>query len=159
MSTHAAVSASLSPVADAYMSDSRKLIDRMMYDHRSLSTSTLVPTPTLPPPGLVPPATSAHRATMHGAELADCGDRTPSAAYNTGLGSGTTGSILGGASAVPASFGFSQEQVACVCEVLQNSGNVERLARFLWSLPACEHLHKNENVIQAKVSNQRVAYL
>jgi len=49
-------------------------------------------------------------------------------------------------------FGFTQEQVACVCEVLQNSGNVERLARFLWSLPACEHLHKNENVLQAKVS-------
>jgi len=40
--------------------------------------------------------------------------------------------------------------VACVCEVLQNSGNVERLARFLWSLPACEHLHKNESVLKAK---------
>ena len=40
--------------------------------------------------------------------------------------------------------------MACVCEVLQNSGNVERLARFLWSLPACEHLHKNESVLKAK---------
>ena len=48
------------------------------------------------------------------------------------------------------SFGFTQEQVACVCEVLQNSGNIERLARFLWSLPACEHLHKNESVLKAK---------
>lgn len=47
-------------------------------------------------------------------------------------------------------FGFTQEQVACVCEVLQNSGNVDRLARFLWSLPACEHLHKNESVLKAK---------
>ncbi|ELU17231.1 hypothetical protein CAPTEDRAFT_180303 [Capitella teleta] len=47
-------------------------------------------------------------------------------------------------------FGFTQEQVACVCEVLQNSGNIERLARFLWSLPACEHLHKNESVLKAK---------
>ena len=28
-----------------------------------------------------------------------------------------------------ASFGFTQEQVACVCEVLEQSGNIERLAR------------------------------
>ena len=48
------------------------------------------------------------------------------------------------------SFGFTQEQVACVCEVLQQSGNIERLGRFLWSLPACEHLHKNESVLKAK---------
>ena len=48
------------------------------------------------------------------------------------------------------SFGFTQEQVACVCEVLQQGGNIERLARFLWSLPACEHLHKNESVLKAK---------
>uniref|UniRef100_A0A8C3CUM2 SIX homeobox 2 n=1 Tax=Cairina moschata TaxID=8855 RepID=A0A8C3CUM2_CAIMO len=42
------------------------------------------------------------------------------------------------------------EQVACVCEVLQQGGNIERLGRFLWSLPACEHLHKNESVLKAK---------
>ncbi|KAL5008918.1 hypothetical protein ScPMuIL_014499 [Solemya velum] len=48
------------------------------------------------------------------------------------------------------SFGFTQEQVACVCEVLQQGGNIDRLARFLWSLPSCEHLHKNESVLKAK---------
>lgn len=48
------------------------------------------------------------------------------------------------------SFGFTQEQVACVCEVLQQSGNIERLGRFLWSLPSCEPLHKNESVLKAK---------
>lgn len=48
------------------------------------------------------------------------------------------------------SLGFTQEQVACVCEVLQQSGDIERLARFLWSLPACELLHKNESVLKAK---------
>jgi hypothetical protein len=47
-------------------------------------------------------------------------------------------------------FGFTQEQVACVCEVLQKSGNNDRLARFLWSLPACEDLQKNESVLKAK---------
>ena len=48
------------------------------------------------------------------------------------------------------SFGFTQEQVACVCEVLQQGGNIERLARFLWSLPGCDQLHKNESVLKAK---------
>ena len=56
----------------------------------------------------------------------------------------------GGNHGVLPSFGFTQEQVACVCEVLQNSGNIDRLARFLWSLPACEHLHQNESVLKAK---------
>ncbi|CAK9293805.1 unnamed protein product [Gordionus sp. m RMFG-2023] len=48
-------------------------------------------------------------------------------------------------------FGFTQDQIACVCEVLQQSGNIERLARFLWSLPReCPHLHSNESVLKAK---------
>lgn len=65
----------------------------------------------------------------------------------TGLTSGcpnpTSPTLLG-------SFGFTQEQVACVCEVLQQSGNIDRLGRFLWSLPACELLQKNESVLKAK---------
>lgn len=48
------------------------------------------------------------------------------------------------------SFGFTQEQVACVCEVLQQSGNIERLGRFLWSLPQCDKLQLNESVLKAK---------
>lgn len=48
------------------------------------------------------------------------------------------------------SFGFTQEQVACVCEVLQQSNSIDRLSRFLWSLPPCDHLHKNESVLKAK---------
>jgi len=51
---------------------------------------------------------------------------------------------------VTASFGFTQEQVACVCEVLQSAGQVDRLTRFLSSLPACQHLHQNESVLKAK---------
>ncbi|XP_058799671.1 homeobox protein SIX1-like isoform X2 [Phymastichus coffea] len=48
------------------------------------------------------------------------------------------------------SFGFTQEQVACVCEVLQQAGSVDRLARFLWSLPECARLRKNESVLKAQ---------
>ncbi|UYV63949.1 SIX2 [Cordylochernes scorpioides] len=42
------------------------------------------------------------------------------------------------------------DQVACVCEVLQQSGHIERLGRFLWSLPACDHLQGHESVLKAK---------
>ncbi|KAH9375604.1 hypothetical protein HPB48_009048 [Haemaphysalis longicornis] len=60
------------------------------------------------------------------------------------------GPSVGATPSMLPSFGFTQEQVACVCEVLQQSGNIERLGRFLWSLPACEHLQKNESVLKAK---------
>ena len=43
---------------------------------------------------------------------------------------------------------FSPEQVSCVCEALQQSGNIERLARFLWSLPPSELLRGNEAVLK-----------
>ncbi|XP_043684532.1 homeobox protein SIX2-like isoform X2 [Vespula pensylvanica] len=86
------------------------------------------------------------------------------AAAVTSYGTGTTGttsnyspqdspaSSAGGATnngQLP-TFGFTQEQVACVCEVLQQAGSVERLGRFLWSLPACTRLHRNESVLKAK---------
>ncbi|NP_001158378.1 SIX homeobox 3 [Saccoglossus kowalevskii] len=49
---------------------------------------------------------------------------------------------------------FSPLQVASVCETLEESGDIERLARFLWSLPVapgtCEALNKNESVLRAR---------
>nr|AST12254.1 transcription factor Six3/6 [Balanoglossus misakiensis] len=49
---------------------------------------------------------------------------------------------------------FSPQQVASVCETLEESGDIERLARFLWSLPVapgtCEALNKNESVLRAR---------
>ncbi|XP_078419453.1 homeobox protein SIX6 isoform X1 [Cetorhinus maximus] len=49
---------------------------------------------------------------------------------------------------------FSPQQVAGVCETLEESGDIERLGRFLWSLPvapaACEALNKNESVLRAR---------
>ena len=47
---------------------------------------------------------------------------------NGGHGSGSVGGPGSGAGNMP-SFGFTQEQVACVCEVLQQGGNIDRLAR------------------------------
>jgi len=49
---------------------------------------------------------------------------------------------------------FTAQQVAQVCETLEESGDIERLGRFLWSLPvnpsACEALNKNETVLRAR---------
>uniref|UniRef100_A0A182PC72 Homeobox domain-containing protein n=1 Tax=Anopheles epiroticus TaxID=199890 RepID=A0A182PC72_9DIPT len=37
-----------------------------------------------------------------------------------------------------------------ICLVLQQAGNVERLGRFLWSLPQCDKLQLHESVLKAK---------
>ncbi|CAH1790937.1 unnamed protein product [Owenia fusiformis] len=49
---------------------------------------------------------------------------------------------------------FTPQQVAQVCETLEESGDIERLGRFLWSLPvnpgALEALNKCESVLRAR---------
>lgn len=48
-------------------------------------------------------------------------------------------------------FQFTQEQVACVCEVLQQVGDIKRLGRFLWSLPSnIDPIQNNESVLKAR---------
>ncbi|KAK3092539.1 hypothetical protein FSP39_004135 [Pinctada imbricata] len=50
------------------------------------------------------------------------------------------------------SMTFSPEHVACVCEALQQKGDIERLARFLWSLPPSELLRGSEAVLKARAT-------
>nr|XP_056707184.1 homeobox protein SIX4-like [Euleptes europaea] len=50
----------------------------------------------------------------------------------------------------PSSLALSAEQVACVCEALEQGGHLERLARFLWSLPAGGRLGGHESVLRAR---------
>ncbi|XP_055603700.1 homeobox protein SIX3 [Uranotaenia lowii] len=49
---------------------------------------------------------------------------------------------------------FSASQVATVCETLEESGDIERLARFLWSLPVAHpnvtELDRSEAVLRAR---------
>lgn len=51
---------------------------------------------------------------------------------------------------------FTPEQVARVCENLEETGDIERLGRFLWSLPAAvpgsasEALNRHESVMRAR---------
>ena len=63
------------------------------------------------------------------------------------------------AAALPAMFPlptlhFTPAQVAKVCETLEESGDIERLGRFLWSIPvnpsACEALNKHESILRAR---------
>eukprot|EP00794_Sanderia_malayensis_P020300 gene20300-22289_t len=53
-----------------------------------------------------------------------------------------------------ASLPFSPCQIARVCETLEECGDVERLSRFLWSLPSSpdvyDLLHSNECVLRAR---------
>ncbi|XP_018417561.1 PREDICTED: homeobox protein SIX4 [Nanorana parkeri] len=50
----------------------------------------------------------------------------------------------------PYTLAFSTEHVACVCEALQQGGDLDRLARFLWSLPQSELLRGNESILKAR---------
>ncbi|XP_014218405.1 homeobox protein SIX4-like [Copidosoma floridanum] len=76
---------------------------------------------------------------------------------NTAVQANTGAGNNAGANGQVPAFGFTQEQVACVCEtmvssvqVLQQAGSVDRLARFLWSLPECSRLRENESVLKAQ---------
>lgn len=39
-------------------------------------------------------------------------------------------------------------QVQCLCEALQQKGDVEKLATFLWSLPTSDLFRTNESVLR-----------
>ncbi|KAM6203026.1 homeobox protein SIX4 isoform 2-T2 [Rhynchocyon petersi] len=54
------------------------------------------------------------------------------------------------AAAARTPLAFSPDHVACVCEALQQGGNLDRLARFLWSLPQSDLLRGNESLLKAR---------
>ncbi|XP_067941291.1 homeobox protein SIX6-like [Watersipora subatra] len=67
---------------------------------------------------------------------------------------GVTSQAAAAASLTLPLFNFQPSQVAQVCETLEESGDLERLGRFLWSLPVnpliCDALNKNESVLRAR---------
>jgi homeobox protein SIX3/6 len=81
------------------------------------------------------------------------------AAAAAAYGSGHGGMSAAHSAAAAAMFmlptlNFTVTQVAAVCETLEESGDIERLGRFLWSLPVahpnCADLSKNESVLRAR---------
>ncbi|EZA58435.1 hypothetical protein DMN91_007805 [Ooceraea biroi] len=55
---------------------------------------------------------------------------------------------------------FTPQQISCMCEVLSQSQEIEKLSRFLWSLPPAELLRGDESVLMARatVAFHRGAY-
>ncbi|XP_059481911.1 homeobox protein six1a [Neocloeon triangulifer] len=45
---------------------------------------------------------------------------------------------------------FSSDQIACICEALQQAGDTSKLTSFLWSLPPTELLRGHEAVLRAR---------
>ncbi len=70
-----------------------------------------------------------------------------------GGGPGGPGGLIPPPPALP-TLNFSVSQVATVCETLEESGDIERLGRFLWSLPVAHpnigELNKSEAVLRAR---------
>ena len=48
------------------------------------------------------------------------------------------------------SFYFNREQIECISEVMFQSGDIDKLTRFLWSLPSSELIHGSETVMKSR---------
>lgn len=48
----------------------------------------------------------------------------------------------------PQQYEYSPEHIQCLCEALQQRGDIEKLASFLRSLPEFELLRSNESVLR-----------
>lgn len=51
-----------------------------------------------------------------------------------------------------ATFSFKPEQIACLCDALRQSNNMDQLSRFLWSLPPHDLLSCDESVLKARAA-------
>ncbi|XP_050311360.1 homeobox protein six1-like [Anthonomus grandis grandis] len=47
---------------------------------------------------------------------------------------------------------FSPDQVQCMCEALQQRGDLDRLATFLWYLPNTDTIQSNESILRARAA-------
>lgn len=48
----------------------------------------------------------------------------------------------------PQHYEYSPEHIQCLCEALQQKGDIEKLAAFLRSIPEFELLRSNESVLR-----------
>ena len=108
-----------------------------------------------------PPATSNTGHVLHSpfAAVAALASNPPVTTTPSGGGppphSGYSSLLLhpGGLPILP-TLNFSVSQVAAVCETLEESGDIERLGRFLWSLPVA---HPNiEELNQVSILYKRI---
>lgn len=45
-------------------------------------------------------------------------------------------------------YDFSTEQIQCLCEALQQKGDIEKLAMLLYNLPRSELVRPNESILR-----------
>lgn len=43
---------------------------------------------------------------------------------------------------------FSPDHVQCLCEALQQKGDVDKLAALLWNLPSSDFIRSNESILR-----------
>lgn len=43
---------------------------------------------------------------------------------------------------------FSPDHMQCLCEALQQKGDVEKLASLLWSVPSSDFIRSNESILR-----------
>ena len=76
------------------------------------------------------PSASIYAAGVSPEAAAVASQAQQAAAHTTAVTTSAMASVAAAStSAIIAPLGFTQEQVACVCEVLEQSGNIERLGR------------------------------
>lgn len=100
-------------------------------------------------PGSCAEALSESSATSSSVTGGGGGGGQPSAVVSAGGGGGSSVTVSDFLQ-TKRSLTFSSEQVSCMCEALQQSGDVDRLARFLWYLPPNELLRGHETVLRAR---------
>lgn len=132
----------------------------------SLSAVSAMDADSLWRPDLQPSIASGHQscswpkidATSRFTELMSSSLGSIGAVASSGRGGGSSlsasGSSLGGVSSVGGIKGlrFTMEQVACVCDALQQARKLDRLARFLWSLPPGDLDQPDEAVLRAQAA-------
>ena len=123
---------------------------------RSGSGSPHTPTPTVPggtvgvpPPGHILQSPFAAVAALAASSV---GPQGPGATPGSPGAAGYSSLLLhpAGLPMLP-TLNFSVSQVAAVCETLEESGDIERLGRFLWSLPVAHPNIEELNQVSSKI--------
>ncbi|KYM88441.1 Homeobox protein SIX4 [Atta colombica] len=99
--------------------------------------------------------------THHPQNLTPTSNGSPQYSQEISCNSASVNTNISNISNLPlSSSNFTPEQISCMCEALSQSQDIEKLSRFLWSLPPGELLRGGESVLMARaaVAFHRGAY-
>ncbi|XP_058511590.1 homeobox protein SIX4 isoform X2 [Ochotona princeps] len=107
-------------------------------------------TPPAPAPYPLEPGDAARVSAEEGAAAASGAAADQVQLHSELVGRHHAAAAAAAAAGAQTPLAFSPDHVACVCEALQQGGNLDRLARFLWSLPQSDLLRGNESLLKAR---------